>query len=152
MLKIQVWPSNFLNIIQIIIKLWKVWGLEWNLDLKIFLSQHAVGLANRQLRRMVCSPWARFSINVASGERERAWHQSVVTKITLMLLMKMAKRSKQAFREIVMTMMTMFVSILIKKRTRISLWSDAWPAERWWGRTSTLGEKLPAATRSHNYL
>ena len=40
------------------------------MDLKIFLSQHAVGLANRQLRRMVCSPWARFSINVASGERE----------------------------------------------------------------------------------
>ena len=40
------------------------------MDLKIFMSQHAVGLANRQLRRMVCSPWARFSINVASGERE----------------------------------------------------------------------------------
>ena len=34
------------------------------------MSQHAVGLANRQLRRMVCSPWARFSINVASGQRE----------------------------------------------------------------------------------
>ena len=40
------------------------------MDLKIFMSQHAVGLANRQLRRMVCSPWARFSINVASGHRK----------------------------------------------------------------------------------